>query len=372
MNIVLVGGARPNFVKIAALSQAFRAFKRAHPRSKFTVRIVHTGQHYHFMLVDKFFKDLNIPRPYQNLGVGSASHATQTAKIMTAFEKFLLKNPTDLVIVFGDVNSTLACSLVAAKMEIPVAHVESGLRSFDRTMPEEVNRMLTDAISDYLFTSCEDANRNLLKEGIAREKIFFVGNVMVDTLLTYLRKASGSSVEQRLGLQRPYSILTLHRPSNVDQDHSLLEIIKALEEIQKKIKIVFPVHPRTARRLQNGRIGKKINTLSNLLIVPAMGYLDFIHLMKHAKLVMTDSGGIQEETTVLGVPCLTLRENTERPVTINEGTNVLAGKSSKRIVKLASNILHYSTHEGKLRYPVRWDGKAACRIVDILSKKLGF
>lgn len=367
-----MGGARPNFVKIAALSGAFRTFKKDHPRSRLTVRIVHTGQHYHFMLVEKFFRDLNIPKPYRNLGVGSDSHAAQTAKIMIAFEKFLLTNQTDLVVVFGDVNSTLACSLVAKKMEIPIAHVESGMRSFDRTMPEEVNRTVTDGLSDFLFTTCEDANRNLLSEGIDKEKIFFVGNVMVDTLLAYLEKAVKSTMKQKLRLEGPYSILTLHRPSNVDQNQSLLEIIKALEEIQRRIKIVFPVHPRTALRLRNGRIGKRIGSLPNLLMVPAMGYLDFIHLMKDAKLVMTDSGGIQEETTVLGVPCLTLRENTERPVTIHEGTNVLAGKNSDRIVILASRILDRSTQENSFRNPPRWDGKAACRIVDILSKKFGF
>lgn len=371
MKLFLIGGARPNFVKIAALAKAFQRFLKKNPNSKLKYHLINTGQHYDYLMSRKLFQDLEIPEPYINLEVGSSSHADQTAKIMTRFEKLLFNDRPDMIIVVGDVNSTLACSLVAVKMGIPVAHVEAGLRSFDCTMPEEINRRVTDVLSDYLFTTCVDANRNLEREGVAAEKIFSVGNVMVDTLLGNLSKAKKSNVKKELGLQNPYALLTLHRPSNVDKDSDFREILSALAEIQTKIPIVFPVHPRTAARLKKGSIGKEVRKYKNLILTRPLGYLDFIHLVCDATLVLTDSGGVQEETTVLGVPCLTLRDNTERPVTLNQGSNFLAGRRKKRILKLAFQILE-KKFKRRVKRPPLWDGKAAWRIVNILSKKFNF
>jgi len=370
MKIFLIAGARPNFVKVAALWRGYKAFKAAHPKSKATLHVINTGQHYDYLMAKKLFRDFNLPAPYADLDVGSSSHGTQTAKIIQRFEKLVFGERPDLVMVVGDVNSTMACSLVASKLEIPIAHVEAGLRSFDRAMPEEINRLVTDQLSDFLFTTCEDADRNLKREGISKDKIFFVGNVMIDTLLTHLDKAGRSKIKKKLKIQKPYSVLTLHRPSNVDRHSDFANIVAALEKIQEKIKIVFPVHPRTEARLKKGPLASRIAALKNLKLIPPVGYLDFINLLKDAHLVLTDSGGIQEETTVLGVPCLTLRENTERPITIRQGTNLLAGKDGK-IAKLAGQIL-----DGKIKTPSRipdlWDGKAADRIFNILSKKLNF
>ena len=319
----------------------------------------------------KLFRDLGIPAPYQDLEVGSGSHAVQTAKIMMRLESLLLRERPDLILVVGDVNSTMAASLVAAKMEIPLAHVEAGLRSFDRSMPEEINRKVTDGLADYLFTTSPEAERNLKREGVESRKIFFVGNVMVDTLLSNLKKASRSRLRQKLGLVKPYAVLTLHRPSNVDRDKDFAEILTALAGIQKKIKIVFPVHPRTAARLRHGRYRSRLAAMKNLILIPPVGYLDFIHLMKDARLVLTDSGGVQEESTVLKVPCLTLRDNTERPVTLFEGSNILAGRKSERILKLAARVLKNRSGRRYAR-PAYWDGKAAERIVRVLSRKFGF
>jgi len=368
MKIFLIAGARPNFVKVAALVRAFKAFKKSHPASRFTLRLINTGQHYDFRLSKKIFQDLDIPTPAANLGVGSASHAVQTARIMVRFERLLERERPDLVMVVGDVNSTLATSLVAAKMRIPIAHVEAGLRSFDRSMPEEINRMVTDAVSDFLFTTCEEANQNLRLEGKSEKKIFFVGNVMVDTLLAHLEKAERSKIKKKFRLREPYALLTLHRPSNVDCDTDFLEIVKALEEIQKKIRIIFPVHPRTALRLKKGALSERLRRLKNLQLTPPLGYLDFIHLLKGARLVLTDSGGIQEETTALGIPCITLRDNTERPVTLTQGTNVLAGRKSRRIVRLAGAALN-GFNTKRFRVPPLWDGGAADRIVRILARR---
>jgi UDP-N-acetylglucosamine 2-epimerase (non-hydrolysing) len=372
IKIQLIAGARPNFVKIAALWRAFTRFKESHPNSNLVVQVIHTGQHYDYLMARKFFQDLCLPTPEVNLEVGSSSHAVQTARMMVRFEKVSRKERPDLVMVVGDVNSTLACSLVASKMEIPVAHVEAGLRSFDRSMPEEINRRLTDSLSDYLFTTSEDGNRNLLREGIAKGKIFFVGNVMVDTLLAHLNVAGQSRIKQKLGLRKKdYAVLTLHRPSNVDHDSDFNEILMAIERLQQRIPVVFPAHPRTAQRLRNGLFKSRIESLKNLYLTPPLGYLDFINLLKDAKLVLTDSGGIQEETSILGNPCLTLRDNTERPVTIRQGTNVLAGRKASRIIELALASLN-NGHKRLPRTPELWDGRAAERIAGILQEKFGF
>ena len=370
--IYIIGGARPNFVKIAALSNAFADYKKKHPRAPFSSRIINTGQHYDYLMSKKLFQDLGIPAPFADLEVGSSSHADQTAKIMTRFEVLLIKKPADLILVVGDVNSTMACSLVASKMGIPVAHVESGLRSFDRTMPEEITRRVTDVLSDYLFTTSRDADQNLVKEGVDRKKIHFVGNVMVDSLLANLPKATAGSFKKKYGLRKKgYAVLTLHRPSNVDKDTDFKEILKAIEKIQNSIPVVFPVHPRTAARMQKGPLGKKIRSLKNLILTPPAGYHDFIGLLKDARIVLTDSGGIQEETTVLGIPCLTLRDNTERPVTLSKGCNILAGRKAGRIIRLAESILKGTKRFPSHRPPL-WDGRAAARIVRILAKEFDF
>ncbi len=369
--IHLVAGARPNYVKIAALCRAFREYRSAHPKSPVAVRVINTGQHYDYLMSKTFFRELGIPKPAEDLGVGSGTHADQTARIMIAYEAVVQRDKPDLVIVVGDVNSTMACTLVAAKLLIPVAHVEAGLRSRDRAMPEEINRLVTDVLADHLYTTSADANVNLRNEGVPASKIQLVGNVMVDTLLTNLARARTSGIHRRLALKEPYAVLTLHRPSNVDHDEDFLQLLKALERIQRRIHIVFPVHPRTAARLKEGPLGARIRALSNLQMIDPLGYRDFICLLDRARLVLTDSGGIQEETTVLGVPCLTLRENTERPVTIDAGTNVLAGKKAARIIKLAEAILDAPARR-RARRPTRWDGRAAERIVTSLAKRYGF
>ena len=387
--IILVAGARPNFMKIAPLVQAFVAFNEQKKNGKgknkrikkrnFQYLLVHTGQHYDEGMSGFFFRDLGLPEPDIYLGVRSGTHAEQTAQIMIAFEKVCLEKRPNLVVVVGDVNSTVACALVAAKLLIPVAHVEAGLRSFDRTMPEEINRLITDQISDFLFTTCEDANRNLLHEGIPKEKIHFVGNVMIDTLLDHLEMAEKSEIIERLGLAqdggiKKYALLTLHRPSNVDDPVVLKRLFGALNEIALKIPIIFPVHPRTLKRLQEFKLKRlinyvdksEINVSGRVIAMPPLGYLDFLCLMSKAALVLTDSGGIQEETTILGVPCLTLRNNTERPVTVREGTNFVVGNDPRRIKEKALDILENGIR--RRRIPKYWDGKAAERIVKILTK----
>lgn len=366
-NVFLIGGARPNFVKIAALARAFDAFRKKHSQSRLRYFIIHTGQHYDVRMDKVFFKDLKIPKPYINLRAGSSSHGRQTGIIMSRFEELVLRQRPDLVMVVGDVNSTLACALVCAKLGIPVAHVEAGLRSFDRSMPEEINRLVTDRVSDFLFTTSKDASVNLQREGVNKEKIFFVGNVMVDTLLFYLKKARGSRICDSFQLKEPYALLTLHRPSNVDKDKDLQEIFLALEKLNHKMPIVFPVHPRTAARLRTKSMAQSLKKLPSLKMVPPVGYLDFTHLLNRASLVLTDSGGIQEESTILRVPCITLRENTERPVTITHGTNILAGKKSKKIIRLALKIIE-SSKRSSSRKPPLWDGRAAQRIVKVLDK----
>lgn len=369
--IHLVAGARPNYVKIAALCRAFRQHKTQQKKRPFALRVINTGQHYDYLMSKTFFSELGIPKPFADLGVGSGSHADQTARIMQAYEKVVESGKPDLVIVVGDVNSTMACTLVASKLLIPVAHVEAGLRSRDRAMPEEINRLVTDALANHLFTTSADANVNLRNEGVSRNKIHLTGNVMVDTLLTHLAKARQTGIQRRLKLNDPYAVLTLHRPSNVDHDGDFLQLLDAIEHIQQRIQIVFPVHPRTAARLKTGRLGKRIGSLSNLKIIDPLGYHDFIGLLDRARIILTDSGGIQEESTTLGIPCLTLRENTERPITIDNGTNQLAGKKAARIVRLANAVLDAPIARRTSR-PARWDGRAAERIVAILAKHYGF
>jgi len=341
--------------------------------------LVHTGQHYDYEMSQAFFQDLELPKPDIYLGVGSGTHAEQTGKVMIELEKVLLEEKPDLVVVVGDVNSTLAAAIAAVKVNIPVAHVEAGLRSYDRRMPEEINRLLTDQISDYLFTPSPDADENLEREGIPQDKIFLVGNVMVDSLLFNKAKADQSQILSRLKLdEEGYALLTLHRPSNVDEKRSLTSIMGAITEISKRIPVVFPVHPRTRKRLREFNLNlpatiitspdelNKPNILdSQLLIIPPLSYLDFLKLEMYAKFVMTDSGGIQEETTVLNVPCLTLRNTTERPITITQGTNVLVGKTHQKIIKEAFKVL-----ASKAQSPPQielWDGMATERIVDILA-----
>lgn len=359
MKVINVCGARPNFMKIAPLMRAFAA------REGMQAVLVHTGQHYDDAMSKAFFDDLGIPRPDINLEVGSASHAVQTALIMERFEPILLEEQPDAVLVVGDVNSTIACGLVAVKLLIPLIHVEAGLRSFDRTMPEEVNRVLTDVISELLFVTESSGVKNLQHEGINPEKIHVVGNVMIDTLLMQRELAAKSDVLDRLGLTpKQYGVITLHRPANVDDPAVLSGILDAFEEIQRTTPLVFPVHPRTRKNLEQTGLMGRLEGMSSMHLIEPLGYLDFLKLMSEGSLMLTDSGGIQEETTVLGVPCLTLRENTERPITITEGTNTLVGADPARIVAETRRILDGESKAGCV--PELWDGHAAARIVRIL------
>jgi UDP-N-acetylglucosamine 2-epimerase (non-hydrolysing) len=357
MNLIVVAGARPNFMKIAPLMWEINR------RTGVKAELVHSGQHYDRKMSQLFFEELGIPKPDVNLGVGSGSHAVQTAEVMRRFEPVLLERSTDAVIVVGDVNSTLACALTAVKLGVPVAHVEAGLRSFDRSMPEEVNRVMTDAISDWLFVSEPSGLENLRREGISGERIHFVGNVMIDSLLACRERSERSIILDELGLAgSPYAVLTLHRPANVDAPVVFDGLLRAMGRIGEELPIVFPAHPRARAALE----GMAIGHLPSLRIVEPLGYLDFLKLVAHARLVMTDSGGLQEETTVLGVPCLTLRENTERPVTIEQGTNQLVGLDQERIIEAALGVLHAGRRPG--RVPDLWDGRAASRIIDVLTR----
>lgn len=361
LKVLLIAGARPNFMKVAPI---YAEMKRR-PQDLQPL-IVHTGQHYDAAMSDAFFADLGMPKPDVYLGVGSGSHAVQTAKIMTEFEPVVLSEKPDWVLVVGDVNSTIACALVCSKLGIKVAHVEAGLRSGDRTMPEEINRILTDAISDLLFTTSQDADVNLQKEGIPKDKIRFVGNVMIDSLLGHLKLAERSGVLNDLGITpREYGVLTLHRPSNVDDAETLSGILDAIAEISNEIPIIFPVHPRTRGRIEEFGLLPSINDSAIRLIEP-LGYLDFMRLYSQSRLVLTDSGGLQEETTVLGIPCLTLRHNTERPVTIELGTNVLVGTDPGKIRQAAFEALGRQA-SSDASIPPLWDGKTAGRICDELT-----
>jgi len=362
MKIVNVAGARPNFMKIAPLMKAFEVADGIEPM------LVHTGQHYDERMSDLFFRQLGIPEPDVNLGVGSAGHALQTADIMKAFEPVLLEHRPDAVLVVGDVNSTIACGLVAVKLGIKLIHVEAGLRSFDRTMPEEINRILTDTISDILFCTERSGVDNLRREGIAPEKIFLVGNVMIDTLLGNRRKAEQSAVLDELALQQGgYAVLTLHRPANVDDPAVFGRLLDALEVIQQEMPVVFPIHPRTRKNLDSSPLGRRLETMQNIRLIDPAGYLDFLKLMGSAKAVLTDSGGIQEETTILGVPCLTLRPNTERPVTTEIGSSRLVGSDTRRIIAAWRDI--QSGRWPAPQTPELWDGRAAERIARILADK---
>ncbi len=363
IKILNIAGARPNFMKVAPIYAEMK--RRA---GEFEPMIVHTGQHYDAAMSDSFFDDLGMPKPDVHLGVGSGSHAVQTAKIMTEFEPVVLEHKPDWVLVVGDVNSTIACALVCAKLGIKVAHVEAGLRSRDRSMPEEINRILTDSISDLLFTTSQDADENLRLEGIPAERIRFVGNVMIDSLLEHLKIAENSTVRTDLGIvTREYAVMTLHRPSNVDERDVFGGILDALLSVAERLPIIFPVHPRTRAKIEEFGFSERI-AASNIRLIDPLGYLDFMRLYSGARLVLTDSGGLQEETTVLGIPCLTLRHNTERPITIELGTNVLVGTDPEKIRAAAAEVLGSDVAVDS-KIPPLWDGKAAGRICDELTSE---
>jgi UDP-N-acetylglucosamine 2-epimerase (non-hydrolysing) len=364
LKVINVVGARPNFMKVAPVVEALK--RRA--REFAPPLVVHTGQHYDAEMSDAFFRDLGLPEPDVYLEVGSASHAVQTALVMQRFEPVVVRERPDWVLVVGDVNSTLACALVCAKLRVRVAHVEAGLRSRDRSMPEEINRLLTDQIADLLLTPSDDADANLLAEGVAPERIRFVGNVMMDSLRAQLERAQNSDVRARLGVaEGDYAVVTLHRPSNVDEHSTLSGILRALEQIAERLPVVFPVHPRTRARLAEFGLTENVESNARLRLIEPLGYLDFLRLYSGARLVLTDSGGIQEETTALGIPCLTLRENTERPVTVTMGTNVVVGTDTERIVSAARAALERPpTPKDQLKLPPLWDGHTADRILDAL------
>lgn len=366
--IISVVGARPNFMKMAPLHKELQKHKN---RVKHI--IVHTGQHYDKNLSEVFFRQLGLPKPGINLNAGSGSHAEQTAEIMKKFEKIVLKHKPDLVIVYGDVNSTLAASVVCSKTlinnkPVPIAHVEAGLRSFDNTMPEEINRIITDSLADYLFVPEESGIKNLLKAGINRSKIFFTGNIMIDSLKGYIKQASKSKVLEQLSISRKeYVLITLHRPSNVDSlksIHKILDIFKSINRISDALDIVFPVHPRTMKMFENSGLISELEGIHNLILTEPLGYIDFLSLIYNSKFVITDSGGIQEETSYLRIPCLTIRENTERPVTLTHGTNILCGKDKSVIENEVRKIINGKFKKGgKIKY---YDGRTAGRIAKVI------
>ena len=357
--IIIVVGARPNFMKMAPLYSELK-------RRKINTLLLHTGQHYDKNMSSVFFDELGMPKPDIYLGVGSDTHAKQTAKIMVDFEVVCLEEKPQRVIVAGDVNSTIACALVATKLNIPVDHVEAGLRSFDMDMPEEINRILTDRISSLLFTPSEDANLNLKNEGTAPEKIKFTGNIMIDSLMNNIEKTNENILNEIGVVKNRYALVTLHRPSNVDEKSTLEGILEGLNVISKDIDLVFPLHPRTKSKIEEFELEAKLT--ENIRITEPLGYLDFLSLTKNAKIVITDSGGIQEETTALGIPCLTLRNNTERPITVEEGTNKIIGNKQERLIDEFKYIL--VNENKKYQIPHFWDGKTALRIADIIEKQL--
>jgi len=359
IQISAIVGARPNFVKMAPI------LEEAGRRSAFQCRLIHTGQHYSPEMSATFFDELGMPAPDVNLEIGSGSHTSQTAGVMLRLETELKERRPGLVLVVGDVNSTMAAALVASKLGIPVAHIEAGLRSFDRRMPEETNRLVTDVLSDYLFASEPSGVTNLLAEGRPKEMIFLVGNVMIDTLMKFRDKAAATGVLDRLGLEsRSYAVATLHRPSNVDGMEHLASLVNMLTELSRHLPVVFPVHPRTRERMEGAGF-----TQRGLILTEPLGYLEFLRLTSEARLVLTDSGGIQEETTILQVPCLTMRENTERPITIAQGTNRLVGMDPGKILRAALDTLDAPPRS--LAPPEFWDGKASARILDVLERSLG-
>jgi len=357
MKIINVVGARPNFMKMAPIIEVMNR----HP-DKIDHLLVHTGQHYDTKMSKAFFDDLGMTKPDIDLGVGSGSHAEQTGRIMVAFEKVCIEQKPDLVIVVGDVNSTMACTITAKKLGVKVAHVEAGLRSRDMSMPEEINRLCTDILCDLLFTTDHLADKNLLREGVSKDKIHFVGNVMIDTLFKHKAVAEKLDLLHKLGL-RPgeYATLTMHRPSNVDNPEILKAIMGAIESIAREIVVVFPVHPRTRNKLVD--IGFNEEN-ANIMFLEPLGYMEFLHLNIYARMVLTDSGGLQEETTVLGIPCITMRPNTERPITCEVGTNTIVGNDPQAIIRAARNVLADGSQPGEV--PEKWDGKAAERIVEVL------
>lgn len=401
MKIMSVVGARPNFMKVAPIIAVIEEHnRRALNGNAIEHFLVHTGQHYDQLMSDSFFNDLGLPKPDAHLGVGSGSHAVQTAEVMKKFEEVLIREKPDVLVVVGDVNSTVACALVTAKISFDggirplVAHVEAGLRSFDRTMPEEINRILTDQLSDLLFVTEESGLTNLAREGVADEKVHFVGNTMIDSLLAFKKKAERSSILDDLNLREvardrsgsavPYALLTLHRPANVDDRDAFLNILDGLEDLTSQYPVVFPAHPRTKKRIREfgfqhrfdwDYVQREATSSSSpvsgsrpIRIIEPLGYVDFLCLMSNAAMVITDSGGIQEETTCLGVPCVTVRENTERPVTIKTGTNILAGVTKSGIRAAIGRQLK-SKIEGAV--PERWDGKASVRILEVLIRECG-
>jgi len=357
--VIHVVGARPNYMKIAPVMEALR------PLSGIRQMLVNTGQHYDEAMAGSFLKELDLPRPDRDLGVGSGSHAVQTAKVMTAFEEICLAEHPDLVSVVGDVNSTMAASLVAAKLVIPIAHVEAGLRSFDRTMPEEINRIVTDRLADILLTPSRDADDNLRAEGIPSDRVHLVGNVMIDTLQRHLPMAQLDRIRGRFPVvERPYAVLTLHRPSNVDRPETFRGILAAIRTIESELPIVFPVHPRTRERIKAFDLEDELNGTT---LTEPLGYIDFLSLTSHAALILTDSGGLQEESTALGIPCLTLRDSTERPVTVSHGTNRVVGTRTADILKGFEQAL---APAGPKQMPELWDGHAATRIADVIGRYL--
>ena len=358
MKIAFIVGARPNFMKVAPLIEECA-------RRRISYSLIHTGQHYDKKMSALFFSDLGLPRPDINLNVGKGSYGRQTGRIMEKLEPVLLAGRPDVVVTVGDVNSTLAGALIAKQLGMAVAHVEAGLRSFDRTMPEEINRVVTDHVSDFLFTTEKSANKNLRKEGISKKKIHFVGNVMIDTLLRHKREAELSSILSSLSLEkRRYAVVTLHRPSNVDSKKGIENVMAILGDIQRKIPVVFPLHPRTRKNLKRFGMLGRIKKMKQLIITDPLGYVDFLNLMANSRLVLTDSGGIQDETTILGIPCITLRENTERPVTLTRGTNLIVSIHRDKVAKSLVSIL--GKRKRRMRIPPLWDGKAAARIITIL------
>ena len=359
----LIAGARPNFMKIAPVYRELSTYP-----DRYLPRIIHTGQHYDEKMSELFFNDLGMPQPFAYLDVGSGTHGQQTARIIERYEDLILKGERpDLVVVAGDVNSTIACALVAKKLNIPVAHLEAGLRSYDEQMPEEINRILTDRISDLLLTPSPDADENLISEGVCRDKIFLVGNIMIDSLVEHLKKAEKSTILKDLGFRKdePYMLVTLHRPSNVDSHESLTMLLQALGEISQHLKLIFPIHPRTRKNIAKLSLGSILENAPGLIVTEPLGYLDFLKLETKATLILTDSGGIQEESTYLGIPCLTLRENTERPITITEGTNQLIKLDYISIVKAVQEILDGNVKQGSV--PKLWDGKTAERVVKLFE-----
>ncbi len=363
LKIINVVGARPNFMKMAPIIEAMNQYP-----DKIEHKLVHTGQHYDEKMSQSFFNDLGMPKPDINLEVGSGSHAEQTAKIMIAFEKVCLQENPNLVIVVGDVNSTMACTITAKKLGIKVAHVEAGLRSRDMSMPEEINRLCTDVLCDYLFTTDHFADENLAVEGISDDKVFFVGNVMIDTLMKHRAMAAKSAFGEQLGLTcGEYATLTMHRPGNVDNKQVLQGILEALKEISTRVPIVFPIHPRTKKMAEQFGLSHFFNNgdkVEGIWITEPLGYLEFLNLNMNAKLVLTDSGGLQEETTVLGVPCITMRPNTERPITCEVGSNIMVGNSKEKILQETFKVLDGEGAKGNI--PDRWDGKSAERIIKVL------